>query len=80
MSSVQRWAHEHPTECVQVRYEYGSWVRYEDHERAVAEAVAAEREACAQTVDALYASAGNYAQDMVDPADVAAAIRARGQA
>ena len=38
MTDIQRWSHEHPTECVQVRYEHGSWVRYEDHAAAIAAA------------------------------------------
>lgn len=31
MSGIERWSHEHPTDCVQVRYDLGDWVRYDDH-------------------------------------------------
>ena len=80
MSSVQRWSHEHPTECVQVRYEYGSWVRYEDHERAVAVAVAAEREACELEVIRLMCSEVCHSEWCEALGKAADAIHNRGQA
>lgn len=44
--SVQRW------ECTrEMARDDGEWVEWRDHERAVAEAVAAEREACAQAIE-----------------------------
>lgn len=51
----------------------GDWVKYKDHEAAIAAAVAAERRECAELCD-------RFAAREMHPAECASAIRARGAA
>ena len=87
MSDVQRWGNGSWPEW-NVPEEDGMYVLFTDHERAVAEAVAAEREACAQVVEMQHIGAMdwdyNSSQSYGDIRheawqEAAAAIRARGE-
>ena len=82
MSDVQRWGNGSWPEW-NVPEEDGMYVLFTDHERAVAEAVAAEREACAQAVWEQWAGSESPMQDTPTSRAFHAAItaiRARGQA